>query len=153
MPIDQIFPARALLLGAGVLIGIVLVHAFFMRGVLSHVAARESRLRRTPTEWKVDLVMITVVFALAAALSEIVLWTASLKYAGLFSTWASAAGYAATTYTTLGEGRVRDLARASPPVAVRRVFQVSSTTRKGAALQTLPSTAKENSPSTRSVSA
>ena len=54
---------------------------------------------------------IAVVFGLlAAGLSEVVLWTAALKYAGLFTTWTGAASYAATTYTTLG-----DVTHAPPP--------------------------------------
>lgn len=104
LPIDLIFPTHALAFGAVVLVGIVLLHAFLMRGVLARVAAQEPRLRSAPAEWRVDLVMITVVFGLlTAALVEVVVWTAALKYAGLFPTWATAASYAATTYTTLGD--------------------------------------------------
>jgi hypothetical protein len=55
--------------------------------------------------------MITVVFGLLlAGLLEVVAWTAALKHAGLFPTWAGAASYAATTYTTLG-----DVTSAPPP--------------------------------------
>jgi len=111
LPIEQIFPAQALLLGAAVLVGIMFLHAFLMRWVLAHVASRDAKLRIAPAEWRVDLVMITVVFGLlAAGLSEVVLWTAALKYAGLFTTWTGAASYAATTYTTLG-----DVTHAPPP--------------------------------------
>jgi hypothetical protein len=111
LPIDLIFPTHALVFGAAVLVGIVFLHAFAMRWVLARVASQEPKLRSAPAEWRVDLVMITVVFGLlAAALLEVVAWTAALKYAGLFPTWASAASYAATTYTTLG-----DVTRAPPP--------------------------------------
>ena len=104
LPIDQIFPAQALLLGAAVLVGLVFLHALVMRWVLAHVASRQARLRSSPSEWRVDLVMITAVFGLlAAGLSEVVVWTAALKYAGVFTAWSWAASYAATTYTTLGD--------------------------------------------------
>jgi hypothetical protein len=104
LPIDQIFPAEALVLGGAMLVGVVLLHGFFMRSVQAHVSRNEPRLRGTPSAWRADLVMTTVVFVLlVAGLLEVVAWTAALKYAGLFRTWAGAAAYAATTYTTLGD--------------------------------------------------
>lgn len=110
LPIDEIFPVQALLLGGGVLVGIVFLHAFLMRRVMSSVSAGEQRIRRAPAEWRIDLVMVTAVFGLlAAGLLEVVAWTAAMKYARLFPSWASAAAYAATTYTTLG-----DVTRAPP---------------------------------------
>lgn len=104
LPIDQIFPAQALVLGGIMLLGVVFLHGFFMRTVQSHVFRNEPVLRAKPTAWRADLLMGTVVFLLLiAGLLEVVAWTAALKYAGLFKTWAGAAAYAATTYTTLGD--------------------------------------------------
>ncbi len=103
LPIDEIFPTDALMLGGVVLIGVVLMHGVVMRWVQAHVAWRVPFMHRTPQAWRSDVVMSTVVLALlGAGLVEVTVWTAALKYSGLCPTWAGAAGYAASSYTTLG---------------------------------------------------
>jgi hypothetical protein len=105
LPLQTIVPFADLLLGGGMLVLVVILHGFLMRWVQAHVAARTQQLQREAAGWRADLVMATAVFALlAAVLFEMVLWTAALKYAGLFQTWRGAAYYAANTYTTLGYG-------------------------------------------------
>jgi hypothetical protein len=105
LPLQTIVPFADLVLGGGMLLLVVVLHGFLMRWVQSHVASRTKLLERQPVEWKADVVMATAVFALlAAVLFEMVLWTASIKYTGLFQTWRGAAYYAANTYTTLGYG-------------------------------------------------
>ncbi|MGA8893172.1 MAG: hypothetical protein WB493_16545 [Anaeromyxobacteraceae bacterium] len=103
LPFDEIFPTSALLLGGLVLIGVVLLHGIVMRWVQNHVAARDPFIRTSPHAWRSDLVMASVILVLLnGALLEVTLWTAALKYSSLFPTWASAAAYAASSYTTLG---------------------------------------------------
>jgi hypothetical protein len=103
LPIEQIFPTSALALGGAVLIGVVLFHGVVMRWVQVHVAARDAFIRRSPDVWRSDLVMASVILSLlSAGLVEVTVWTAALKYSGLFPTWAGAAAYAASSYTTLG---------------------------------------------------
>ncbi len=103
LPIEQIFPTQAVLLGGAVLVGVTLFHGFVMRWVQSHTSSRVDVLRRAPSTWRIDLVMTTVVMALlGAALGEVALWTAALKYGRVFSTWVSAVSYAGSSYTTLG---------------------------------------------------
>lgn len=105
LPIQLIVPFADLLLGGTVLVLVVILHGFLMRWVQSHVVRRTSQLAKTPVEWKADLVMASAIFALLGSLLlEMVVWTAVLKYARLFPTWATAAYYAANTYTTLGYG-------------------------------------------------
>jgi hypothetical protein len=105
LPIQQIVPFADLLFGGTLLVLIVILHGFLMRGVQTHVLRREQALKLAPVEWKADLVMASAIFALLASLlAEMVIWTAALKYGHLFPTWASAAYYAANTYTTLGYG-------------------------------------------------
>ena len=104
LPLEQIFPGRALLLGGAVLLGVVLVHGVLMRWAQAHVARHEPGIRRAPAEWKVDLVMVSVVLTLlGTALLEVLAWTAALKYAGLIPAWTAAAAFAASSYTTLGD--------------------------------------------------
>jgi hypothetical protein len=104
LPLEQIFPRGALLLGGLVLLGVVLVHGVLMRWAQAHVARHEPEIRRAPAEWKVDLVMVSVVLTLlGAALLEVLAWTAALKYAGLMPAWTAAAAFAASSYTTLGD--------------------------------------------------
>lgn len=103
LPIDEIFPTGALLLGGAVLIGVVLLHGVVMRWVQNLVSARDPFIRRSRQAWRSDLVMASVILALlSAGLVEVTLWTAALKYSSLFPTWAGAAAYAASSYTTLG---------------------------------------------------
>jgi hypothetical protein len=111
LPIDQIFPGGALLLGGAVLLGVVLVHGVLMRSAQAHVARHEPGIRCAPAEWKVDLVMVSVVLILlGAALVEVLAWTAALKFAGVLPAWTTAATFAASSYTTLG-----DATRVPPP--------------------------------------
>jgi len=108
LPIDQIFPTGALLLGGLSLIGVVLFHGLVMRWVQSHIVRQEPVLRRSPTTLRIDLLMASVILALlGAAVTEVVIWTAVLKYARLLPSWAGAASYAASCYTTLGDASVR----------------------------------------------
>jgi len=103
LPIDEIFPTSALILGGAVLIGVVLLHGVVMHWVQTHVAAREPFIRRSPLLWRSDLVMASVILTLlGAGLLEVTVWTAALKYSSLFPTWAGAAAYSASSYTTLG---------------------------------------------------
>jgi hypothetical protein len=103
LPIDEIFPTDALILGGLVLIAVVLFHGIVMRWVQAHVAARDPFIRRSPHAWRSDLVMASVILALlGAGLVEVTVWTAALKYSGLFPTWVGAAAYSASSYTTLG---------------------------------------------------
>jgi hypothetical protein len=103
LPIDEIFPTSALVLGGAVLIGVVLLHGVIMRWVQAHVASRDPFIRRSPHAWRSDLVMASVILALlGAGLAEVTVWTTALKYSSLFPTWVGAAGYSASSYTTLG---------------------------------------------------
>jgi len=103
LPIDEIFPTSALVLGGVVLIGVVLLHGVVMRWVQAHVSARDAFIRRSPQAWRSDLVMASVILALlGAGLAEVTVWTAALKYSDLFPSWVGAAAYAASSYTTLG---------------------------------------------------
>jgi hypothetical protein len=103
LPIDEIFPTAALVLGGAVLIGVVLLHGVVMHWVQAHVSSRDSFIRRSPGAWRSDVVMSTVILALlGAGLVEVTVWTAALKYTGLFPSWVGAAAYAASSYTTLG---------------------------------------------------
>ena len=111
LPIDEIFPTSALLLGGAVLLGVVLLHGVVMRWVQEHVTARDPFIRRSPQAWRSDLVMASVILALlGAGLVEVTVWTAALKYSGLFPTWVGAAAFCASSYTTLGNA-----ARNPPP--------------------------------------
>jgi len=112
LPIDQIFPTQALLLGGAILVGITLFHGLVMRWVQAHTVSRDRYLREFPATWRIDLVMTTVVMVLlGAALAEVAAWAAALKYAHVLPSWGSAAAFAASSYTTLGNATV------SPPPA------------------------------------
>jgi hypothetical protein len=107
LPIEQILPTQALILGGAVLIGVVLLHGILMRAAQAHVVSRIPALRRQPVGWRIDLVMISaVLILLGAGLLEVVAWSAALRYARVLPSWPAAAGFAASSFTTLGDAPV-----------------------------------------------
>jgi hypothetical protein len=126
LPIEEIFPTQALLLGGAVLVGVTLFHGLVMRWVQAHAASRDRYMRLHPAAWRADLLMSTVVMTLlGAGLVEVAAWAVALKYAHVLPTWWSAAAYAASSYTTLGNATVNPPASWSmigPIIAISGLF-------------------------------
>jgi hypothetical protein len=67
LPVKQIVPGLDLAFGGGLLVLIVVLHGFFMRYVQGHVTRRLAPLKRAPSEWRADLLLAWVIFALMTA--------------------------------------------------------------------------------------
>jgi hypothetical protein len=103
--LSQIMPAADLVLGGGLLLLIILVHATGVRSVTSHVVRRSTLILARPTAWRADLLMSgTVFWLLSLHVLEIVVWAAALVYSGLVHDWRAAGFFAGNTYTTVGYG-------------------------------------------------
>ena len=103
--LSQIMPAADLVLGGGLLLLIMLVHATGVRSVTNHVLRRSTLILARPTTWRADLLMSGTVFGLLSLhVLEIVVWAAALVYSGLVHDWRAAGFFAGNTYTTVGYG-------------------------------------------------
>jgi hypothetical protein len=103
--LSQVMPAADLVLGGGMLLLIMLVHATGVRSVTNHVLRRSTLILARPTTWRADLLMSGTVFGLLSLhVLEIVVWAAGLVYSGLVHDWRAAGFFAGNTYTTVGYG-------------------------------------------------
>jgi hypothetical protein len=103
--LSQIMPAADLVLGGGMLLLIVIVHATGVRSVTNYVLRRSTQILARPTTWRADLLMSSAVFwLLCLHILEIVVWAAVLVYSGLVHDWRAAGFFAGNTYTTVGYG-------------------------------------------------
>ncbi len=103
--LSEVMPAADLFFGGAMLIVIVLVHAFGVRAVTSHVSKRSAAIVRSPTFWRADLLMAAIVFMLLSLhVIEIFMWAAALVYSDLVRDWRTAGFFAGNTYTTVGYG-------------------------------------------------
>lgn len=103
--LSEVIPAADLLLGGGMLVLIMLVHATGVRAVTNYVVRRSKVLLARPSRWRVDALMsLTVFMLLGLHLLEIFGWAATLVYSGLVPDWHAAGFFAGNTYTTLGYG-------------------------------------------------
>ena len=101
----DVIPIADLLVGGGVLILVVLIHAAGVRSVSNHVARRVEAILRHPSAWHADLLMASIIFLLLALhLFEVFVWSAALVWTGLVTDWRSAGFFAGNTYTTIGYG-------------------------------------------------
>lgn len=101
----QVLPAADVAFGGTMLIVIILIHAAGVRVVTDIVARRMRAIMARPRVWQADLVMsLSVVLLLMLHLVEIVVWSSSLVYGGLVTSWRAAGFFAGNTYTTVGYG-------------------------------------------------
>jgi hypothetical protein len=101
----EVMPVADLLLGGGMLVLIMLVHAAGVRAVTNYVLHRSQVLLARPSRWRVDVLMsVTVFMLLGLHLLEIFGWAATLVYSGLVPNWHVAGFFVGNTYTTLGYG-------------------------------------------------
>ncbi len=104
--LTQALPVPDIVFGGGVLLLVVICHAFFIRLITglflkrSQIIPASVFLRR----WRADILFVSAVMALLALhLTEVMLWTAALVFSGIVGEWAKAAYFAANCYTALGE--------------------------------------------------
>lgn len=102
--LEQALPVPDLMLGGGVLVLIVMFHAFWIRVITNRFLARIESPRTRSTSWFADLLLMLAVNALLVLhLCEVLIWSAALILSGIIGDWAKAAYFAANSYTALGE--------------------------------------------------
>ena len=103
----QVSLVTPLLIGAGVIVLTIFIHAFALRATVTLVR-HEERVGRAGSGFLIDvfLVACSASFALGAHLVIIALWAGLFVIFGEFSAFAPAYYHSAANYTTLGYGDV-----------------------------------------------
>lgn len=104
--LTQALPVPDIVFGGGVLLLVVVCHAFSIRFITGIFLKRSQALKSSVFlyRWRADLLFASTVMALLAVhLTEVMLWTAALVFSGIVADWAKAAYFAANCYTALGE--------------------------------------------------
>jgi hypothetical protein len=100
-----VLPTADLILGGGMLLVIVLIHAAGVRAVTGFVLRRTQRYLASPSIWRADVLVGTAVgLLLTLHLVEIFIWAGALVYTNLVPDWRVAGFFAGNTYTTVGYG-------------------------------------------------
>ena len=102
---------RQLLVGAGVSIGNIVIHALVMTAVVRvahRVAARETA---HPAALLISVMVATVSVLMAAHLSEVIVWSLAYGIVDAAPTGADLMYFAFVNYTTLGYGDVTPVER------------------------------------------
>jgi hypothetical protein len=102
--VRQAMPVPDLLFGGGVLVLVILCHAFWMRRITNSFLTRMQLLQTHDLLWRAEVVFaLTVAALLAVHLTEIFLWTIALVFGGIVTDWAQSGYFAANCYVALGE--------------------------------------------------
>jgi len=105
MPAQGIALLLPMTVGAGAILGTIVIHGLVVIAVF-HFVRREERLAYAGAGFWGDVVIVGLVtcFALAAHLVEIAVWAALFMGCGEFRDFATAYYHSAVNYTTLGYG-------------------------------------------------
>jgi len=123
--LTQALPVPDILFGGGVLIFVVMYHAFWIRLITNSFLNRSQRIGTVAALWRADLLFAAMVMALLALhLGEVIVWAAALILGGILTDWARAAYFAANCYTALGEPfKLPNEWRIVPPIiAISGIF-------------------------------
>ena len=102
--LTQALPVPDIMFGGGVLVVVIMFHAFWIRLITGSFLKRSLSIRSRASMWRADLLFALMVMALLALhLAEVVLWSAALILGGIVDDWARSAYFAANCYTALGE--------------------------------------------------
>lgn len=100
----QALPFPDVVGGGGMLVIVILVHAFFIRLITSSFLKRSALIRARAVIWRADVLFAWMVVSLLALhLAEVMLWAGALVYADILPDWSKAAYFAGNCYTTMGE--------------------------------------------------
>lgn len=100
----QALPLPDIMFGGGVLVLVIMFHAFWIRLITGSFLKRSQATQASASIWRADLLFALSVMALLTLhLAEVVLWSAALITSGIVTDWARAAYFAANCYTALGE--------------------------------------------------
>jgi len=101
----EAMPVADVVVGGGLLMLILIIHATGVRAVINFVAKRTRIILQKPSAWRADVLMAgSVLLLLCLHLTETIVWAAALVYGGLVTSWRAAGFFAGNTYTTVGYG-------------------------------------------------
>lgn len=105
LQLSEAFPLADVLFGGVMLILVVLMHAAGISYISNLFAHHEQRLAPRASRLRIDVMMgASVALLLTLHVSENILWTGVLVFAGLLPDWRSAGFFVGNTYTTIGYG-------------------------------------------------
>lgn len=100
----QALPVPDIIFGGGMLVLVIMFHAFWIRLVTGSFLKRTQALRGNVKLWRADwLFAMTVIALLTMHLAEIVMWAAGLVFSDILNEWGKATWFAANCYTALGQ--------------------------------------------------
>jgi len=100
----QALPFPDVVGGGGMLVLVILVHAFFIRLITSSFLKRSALIRPHAVVWRADMLFAWMVVSLLTLhLAEVLMWAGALVYTGILPDWSKAAYFAGNCYTTMGE--------------------------------------------------
>jgi hypothetical protein len=102
--LSQALPLPDLMFGGGMLVLVIMFHAFWIRFITGVMLKRGPSIRSRGWIWHADLLFVLGILSLLAVhLSEVLLWSTALVVGDIVDDWARAAYFAANCYTALGE--------------------------------------------------
>ena len=102
--LTRALPLPDLMFGGGVLLLVLLFHAFWIRVITGSFLERSARVRTRSSAWRADVLFTLMVLGLLALhVAEVVVWTMALLFGGIVGDWSAAVYFAANCYTSLGE--------------------------------------------------
>jgi len=103
-PLTQALPVPDMAFGGGVMVLIIMFHAFWIRFITSVFLKRSQAIQARAVPWRADLLFAgTVIALLVLHLAEVMLWTTALVFGDIVGDTAKAGYFAANCYTALGE--------------------------------------------------
>jgi hypothetical protein len=116
--LTEALPVPDIVFGGGVLLLVIMFHAFWIRIITGSFLKRSLATRSHARLWRADLLFAAAVMALLVLhLAEVIVWSAALIFGGIVNDWARAAYFAANCYTALGEPfKLPDAWRIVPPI-------------------------------------
>ncbi len=100
----QALPIPDIIFGGGLLVIVIMFHAFWIRFVTGSFLKRTQAMRDNVKVWRADfLFAMTVVALLTLHLTEVVLWSTGFVLGEIVTNWSKATWFVFNCYTALGE--------------------------------------------------
>jgi hypothetical protein len=103
-PLAQALPVPDIIFGGGLLVIVIMFHAFWIRFVTGSFLKRTQAMSGNVKLWRADVLFATTVVALLTLhLTEVVLWSTGFVLGQIVTDWGRATWFVFNCYTALGE--------------------------------------------------
>jgi hypothetical protein len=103
-PLAQALPVPDIIFGGGLLVIVIMFHAFWIRFVTGSFLKRTQAMSGNVKLWRADVLFATTVVALLTLhLTEVVLWSTGFVLGQIVTDWSRATWFVFNCYTALGE--------------------------------------------------